>query len=311
MLSCALIGYGYWGKNVFAAIKSSSLFNLVGIYDSNKEALKDVDYKIFNSYKEVLDSSIEAVFIITPPHTHFELARLALNANKHIFVEKPLCMSVKESEALYNLAESKSKILHCDHIFTHSNALTYLKENLNSFGNILNINARRINLGLFRENVDVIWDLAIHDLSIIDYLFGLEISSFHTLKTQYKGFNATADIHLSLKNNINANISVSWLSPIKVREIIITGEFKTAIYDETKQDKITIFDCNVLIEENLNNENQIKYNLGEASYPKLDSTNALDNSIKAFFESIKKGENLSSREHILRVMRGLELICKE
>ena len=202
MLSCALIGYGYWGKNVFAAIKSSSLFNLVGIYDSNKEALKDVDYKIFNSYKEVLDSSIEAVFIITPPHTHFELARLALNANKHIFVEKPLCMSVKESEALYNLAESKSKILHCDHIFTHSNALTYLKENLNSFGNILNINARRINLGLFRENVDVIWDLAIHDLSIIDYLFGLEISSFHTLKTQYKGFNATADIHLSLKNNI-------------------------------------------------------------------------------------------------------------
>lgn len=346
-LKCALVGYGYWGRNVLKALCNQHRFCLKGVYDSDsaqlqaalsdfasltksaqnpKSTAQNKDLSIQNppqnrlisytSYDEILrDDEIEAVFIITPPHTHFPLASLALEASKHAFVEKPLARSTSEVCALYEIASRQNLTLHCDHIFLYSPAVVWLKDNLASFGDILYVQARRINLGLFQNSVNVIWDLALHDLSILDFLFGLEILSHSLVSRRYEGFEALANIQLECKR-FSANLTASWLSPIKVREMMIGGTQKTAIYDETKERKIALFDCGVVVSDSVEKsslyQKMVRYHLGEVSYPMLDDELPLDSSIRAFGEQIcRGGSDKWLQEHILRVVDALERICKK
>ncbi|TLD91664.1 Gfo/Idh/MocA family oxidoreductase [Helicobacter magdeburgensis] len=326
-MRCAVIGYGYWGRNVARALHNSTEFALHTIYDEDKaaQAKAKEDYEIvpYVSYEAILaDSKIQAIFIITPPQTHFALAESALKHHKHTFVEKPLTTQYTQAQQLYALAKKQNKILYCDHIFLHSPAVQYLKEQIKSFGEIVYINARRINLGLFQSNVDVIWDLAIHDLSIIDYLVGLHIKEVSTFKTRYLDYpnDALANINLRLESDIIITLSVSWLSPIKVREMIIGGSKKTAIYDETKKDKIALFDTGVVIKDTFDTnslyQKMVEYKLGEQLTPTLPNTMALDNSI-AYFASLILSDNLRQSQsvkskcdegHILRVIKAIEII---
>ncbi|OBV28600.1 hypothetical protein BKN38_07025 [Helicobacter sp. CLO-3] len=282
---------------------------------------------IYPTFEDLLaDECVEAVFIITPPQTHYTLAKRALQARKHIFVEKPLATSLKECAELYALASKLGLIVHCDHIFLYAPAVEWLKRHLAIFGEVLYVQARRINLGLFQNSVDVIWDLALHDLSILDYLWGLDVRSHHTLRTQYQGFDALADIHLELKNasaninanisaNINANISVSWLSPIKVREMMIGGAKKTAIYDETKSEKLAIFDCGIVVQDVAKDSlyrQMVQYHLGEVSHPTLPKILPLERSIYDFYAQIKaKRMRAWLTEHTLRVVGALERISSK
>lgn len=355
-LKCALVGYGYWGRNVLKALCNQHRFCLKGVYDSDSAQLqaalsdfasltksaqnpkstsqnqnphtqnKDLPTQntlqnppqnrliAYTSYDEVLrDDEIEAVFIITPPHTHFPLASLALEAGKHAFVEKPLARSTSEVCTLYEIASKQNLTLHCDHIFLYSPAVVWLKDNLASFGDILYVQARRINLGLFQNSVNVIWDLALHDLSILDFLFGLEILSHSLVSRRYEGFEALANIQLECKR-FSANLTASWLSPIKVREMMIGGTQKTAIYDETKERKIALFDCGVVVSDSVEKsslyQKMVRYHLGEVSYPMLDDELPLDSSIRAFGEQIcRGGSDKWLQEHILRVVDTLERIC--
>jgi len=331
-LKTALVGYGYWGRNVLEALVSNDFLTLDAIYDSDKSqinaALSILESKhnqflckAYNSFEENLDDkSIVAIMIITPPQTHFVLAKKALESKKHVFVEKPLATSLKECEELFRIAESNGRILHCDHIFLYSPAVNYLKRHIAEFGEIVYVLARRVNLGLFQSNVDVIWDLAIHDLSILDYLFCLDmknIANLHRFISKYRGFDALGDIYFELKKSnskhIAVHINVSWLSPIKAREMIIGGERKTAIYDETKENKISVFDCGIVVDKKLEKQQlykqMISYHLGEVAYPALDSSLGLDNSIKAFINQIRLGRiDMDLKAHILRVMNVLEAI---
>lgn len=353
-IKCALVGYGYWGRNVLKALCNQHRFCLKGVYDSDSAQLqaalsdfaslaksaqnpkstaqnqnphtqnKDLPTQntlqnpliAYTSYDEILrDDEIEAVFIITPPHTHFPLASLALEAGKHAFVEKPLARSTSEVCALYEIASKQNLTLHCDHIFLYSPAVVWLKDNLASFGDILYVQARRINLGLFQNSVNVIWDLALHDLSILDFLFGLEILSHSLVSRRYEGFEALANIQLECKR-FSANLTASWLSPIKVREMMIGGTQKTAIYDETKERKIALFDCGVVVSDSVEKsslyQKMVRYHLGEVSYPKVDGELPLDSSIRAFGEQIcRGGSDKWLQEHILRVVAALERICKK
>lgn len=353
-LKCALVGYGYWGRNVLKALCNQHRFCLKGVYDSDSAQLqaalsdfaslaksaqnpkstaqnqnphtqnKDLPTQnapqnaliAYTSYDEILrDDEIEAVFIITPPHTHFPLASLALESGKHAFVEKPLARSTSEVCALYEIASRQNLTLHCDHIFLYSPAVVWLKDNLSSFGDILYVQARRINLGLFQNSVNVIWDLALHDLSILDFLFGLEILSHSLVSRRYEGFEALANIQLECKR-FSANLTASWLSPIKVREMMIGGTQKTAIYDETKERKIALFDCGVVVSDSVEKsslyQKMVRYHLGEVSYPMLDDGLPLDSSIRAFGEQIcRGGSDKWLQEHILRVVAALERICKK
>lgn len=326
-IKCALIGYGYWGRNVAKAINTNPAFKLMCIYDEDSNALENAralyDFTLYPNYESILcDEYIEAVFIITPPHTHFTLTKTALEHRKHTFVEKPLTTDLQEAYKLYDLAQKQNVQLYCDHIFLHSPAVNYLKEHITDFGEIVYINARRINLGLFQSKVDVIWDLAIHDLSIIDYLVGLHIKKVSTFKTKYLDYpnDALANINIQLESGIIITLNVSWLSPIKVREMMIGGSKKTAIYDETKRDKIAIFDTGVVIRDEFDKnslyQKMVEYKLGQQEIPSLPQNMALDSSVAFFAQKIlantasNKLDSKNDKEHILRVIKALEIISR-
>lgn len=315
-MNAALIGYGYWGINVAKALQNSQFFNLYSIFDLDDERLRDAKntyiFKEFSSFQSLLnDEDIKAIFIATPPHTHFDLAKLSLNAKKFTFVEKPLATDVNSALILYELAYKNNTILYCDHVFLHSKAVIYLKKNIESFGEIACINSRRINLGLFQSRVDVFWDLAIHDLSIIEYLIGLEIKEAKKFSKKYQDFpnDALANIHLELKNNLLININVSWLSPFKIREMIIAGSKRSACYDDTKREKLSICDSGVLITSESKNSlyNQmVKYKIGNEYSPTLDISLPLDCSIDYFARKILV-KKISKRESIEDILERLKL----
>ncbi|MCE3047645.1 Gfo/Idh/MocA family protein [Helicobacter kayseriensis] len=319
-IKCAIIGYGYWGINIAKSLDKWGLFEIETIFDEDisriKEAQKLYQFKIYSSYEEILkNDAIEAIFIITPPQTHYQLAKKAIMAEKHLFVEKPLTTNLKEAYELYELASQRNLKIHCDHVFLYSPAVGYLKSNIESFGELVYIHSRRINLGLFQSNVDVIWDLAIHDLSIIDALVGLEIKKVSTFSKKYQSYpnDALANISIELESGIIATISVSWLSPIKVREMIIGGSKKSAVYDDVQRDKIRIYDAGVVIKDEFDKDTlfakMVEYRLGQEEVPNLPSYMSLDASIETFYHMILQN-GPSNRDHVLRVIEALEIISK-
>lgn len=319
-IKSAIIGYGYWGINVAKSLAKSPIFELACIFDEDPKRIQDAKqfyvFQTYASYEEVLkDPNIEAIFIITPPQTHYLLAKKALLAQKHIFVEKPLTTHLKEAYSLYELASKHRLKIHCDHIFLYSPAVNYLKSQIPSFGDIVYINSRRINLGLFQRHVDVIWDLAIHDLSIIDELVGLEIKKVATFSQKYQSYpnDALANISIELKSGIIATINVSWLSPIKVREMIIGGSQKSAIYDDVQRDKVKIYDAGIIVKDKFDANSlyakMVEYRLGGEEIPKLANHMSLDRSIEVFGDLILQ-DLACNREHVLRVIEALEIITK-
>lgn len=317
----ALIGYGYWGINLARTISNIEKVELVSIFDNDinriSEAKKLYDFETVTSLDELLDLDIEAVFISTPPASHYAIAKKALLKDKHIFVEKPFTLNLDDAYELIDIAEERDLKYMVDHVFIYSEPVKYLKENLKELGDIVYINSRRINLGLFQYTTDVIWDLAVHDLSIIDYLVGLDIEKVSVFKKKYKDFpnEAIASINLELKSGIVLNINVSWLSPVKVRELIIGGTKKSAVYDDTKKDAITIYDAGVILEQDLNkNElyNQmVQYKYGDISTPSLPNNMSLNNAVEHFIECIiENKEPNTGKESIIKVIKALEIISK-
>ena len=177
-MNIALIGYGYWGKNLLRNIIESSLFEKVYVIDKEKEKIQKAK-KLFNQIEINTDidsvlqnNEIEAVIIATPPKTHYSLTKLALNSNKNVLIEKPFCLNSNEGNELLDLAKLKNKLLMVDHTFLYTGAVQQIKSLIdkNEIGDIKYIDSVRINLGLFQNDVNVLWDLASHDISIINYM---------------------------------------------------------------------------------------------------------------------------------------------
>ena len=320
-MKVALIGYGYWGINIARTINQIEGIELVTIFDEDiervNEAKKLYDFTLTTSLDEVLSLDIEAVFIATPPATHYKIAKQALNANKHIFVEKPFTLNLEDAYELIELAEKKSLKYMVDHIFIYSEPVKYLKNHLDKFGDIVYINSRRINLGLFQYSTDVIWDLAVHDLSIIDYLVGLDIKKVSVFKKKYKDFpnEAIASINLELESGVIIGIDVSWLSPVKVREMIIGGTKMSAVYDDTIDEKIKLYDAGVILEKNLSKDElykyMVQYKYGDIEIPNLPNNFSLNNSIEHFRDCIKNDKTpITSKKSIINVIKALEIISK-
>lgn len=322
-MQVAVIGYGYWGRNIAKTIVNSPFFSLRCIFDLDKEQVREArslyEFEEFESYEAILAcKEIEAVCIITPPHTHFNLALQALRHGKHVFVEKPLTTDRQEAFLLYEEARARGLALHCDHIFLYAPAVQWLKNNIHTLGNVVYINARRISLGLFQSAVDVVWDLAIHDLSVIDYLVGLEIKNIEVFKRKYQDYphDAMANINLELESGIIVSISVSWLSPLKVREMIIGGEEKTAVFDDARAKKLEIFDSGVVVKDKLDSKSlyqkMVEYRLGSTHFVELeDKTLPLDGSLAAFASQIQNPipkEQKKNEAHVLRIIEALERI---
>jgi len=323
MLKAAVIGYGYWGPNLARNFSNNPDIQLKWIVDLSTDRLKKASllYPSVNltpNFSDVLSNKqIEIIAIATPVTTHFNLAKSALEAGKHVWVEKPVTASVREAEELIEIAEKKQRILLVDHTFVYTGAVRKIKELIDKgeIGEPIYYDSTRVNLGLFQPDVNVVWDLAIHDLSIIDFLFsGIEVEKVISSGMKYMDHSkeAIASINLYLKDNKYAHINVSWLSPVKIRLTLIGGTNKMIVYDDTEpSEKIKVYDRGIEVIRSSEDLYKIwvQYRTGDMWAPKLDPEEALAVEVRHFIDCIKNNKKpITDGVAGLRVVKVLKMI---
>lgn len=303
----ALIGLGYWGPNLLRNFINITNCNIRYCCDSDAEKLQETRRKFphiltTQKYSEILnDESIDAVILATPTNTHFDLAVAALNAGKDVLIEKPMVQSFEQAKILVQLAKKKGRILMVDHTFLFNPAVIKIKELIDKgeIGKILYIDSTRTNLGLFQKDVNVIFDLASHDFSIIQFILGIQPKQISTIgKSHFNKQVEVAYITASYPGDIFAHIHVSWLSPVKVRRMLITGTKKMIVYEEetVPAEKIRVYDKGVILDGPANNIEQIKigYRSGDVWLPKIDIVEPLSLLAQSFVDSIISRKVLKS-----------------
>ena len=318
-INVAIIGCGYWGTNlirVFSQVQEARLYNCC---DMDVSKLKNVQsiyahFKITNNYNDVVnDENIDAIIIATPVGSHYELAKKALINNKHVWVEKPMTLTVQEAEDLIRVSKERNRILMVDHTFEYHAAIWKIKEIIaqGMLGNIYYINANWLNLGLLQPEVNVVSDLATHIFSIINFITGHNPLSISAIGEGYirKDIEETATLVASYPNKILANIRVSWLEPCKIRTITVVGSKKMLVFDLLNaQEVIKIYDQGVDINSL---DNRISYRSGDIYSPKIPQKEPLAVAAEHFIECIKTGQRpLSDGEGGLNVVKILELANK-
>ncbi len=303
-LKMGVVGLGYWGPNLLRNFSANSKVKLSAICDLDQPRLEKIGLQYplarqFTNYEDFL-GEVEAVAIATPVDTHYKLAKMALGMGKHVLIEKPMTTTVAEGEELIYLAETRSLVLAVDHTFLFTSAVQKMKQLIDSgeLGEIWYFDSVRINLGLFQKDINVIWDLAPHDLSIMDYLIGHEPASLVCLGTSHvpSGLADVAYLNLEFGNGFIANFPVNWLSPVKIRSIIIGGSKKMLIYDDMNQmDKIRIYDKGIDLEDITKEreyEAMVRYRIGDMYAPALSQTEALKQEVDNFVSAVLDGNNL-------------------
>lgn len=298
LLQVAVIGYGYWGPNVVRNLHSLESCQLVAVCDKNSAVLSRARrqypaIQMTTDFSDILTSPhIDAVAIVTPVWTHFALAKSALENGKHVFLEKPLTSTTEQAEELIELADRKNLKLMVDHTFLFSGPVAKIRELVDSgvLGSLYYFDSTRVNLGLFQHDVNVIWDLAPHDLSIMDHII-LERPEA-VVATGGRHLNGLADvafITVYFPGNVIAHLNVNWLSPVKVRTTLIGGEQKMLVWNDLDADeKIRVYDKGVKItsKEDLDHELLVSYRSGDVWAPKVEQTEALKVELQYFIDCI-------------------------
>ncbi len=321
-LNVAVIGCGYWGPNLIRNFAEHKLTTVKYVVDLIPERLQKLSRrypstKFISDYELVLnDPAVDAVVIATPVQTHYPLARKALLAGKHVLVEKPMCMNSAECLDLIALAAEHKLVLMVDHTFVYNGAVRRIKQAIEGgqLGEVLYFDSVRINLGLIQNDVNVIWDLAPHDLSIMDYLVGKEPTMVHASGVSLVAGKQEELAYLSLRfdDKFIANFHVSWLSPVKIRRILVGGTQKMVVYDDLEAtEKIKIYDKGVMVSTEGTEEDKYKtlveYRVGDMLAPAYDLAEALRVEVDHFADCIINGTKpLSSGEAGLRVVKILE-----
>jgi predicted dehydrogenase len=323
MLSVGVIGYGYWGPNLvrnFAEVPGS---RVVSVSDFNPARLAAAQarypgIKTTDVRELINDPAVDAVVVATPVSTHFELALAALEAGKHVLVEKPLAVNSAQGRRLIEEADRRSLILMVDHTFVYHGAVRKVRELVarGELGKIYYYDSTRINLGLFQHDVNVLWDLAVHDLSIMDFLL-----SERPRAVSATGLNHLTDVPENIAyltmyfdDRLIAHVHVNWLSPVKVRRTLIGGSSKMVVYDDLEpSEKIKVYDRGVTVkgrDEGLRRI-LIGYRTGDMYAPQFDMTEALRTASIHFLSCVESGERpISDAESGLRVVRILEAACR-
>ena len=314
-----VIGYGYWGPNIVRNFHSQDNCEVVLVADRNPQAEGRLK-KMFPSIEftadenEILTSpKVDVVAVVTPVWTHYELAKRALENGKHVFVEKPFTDSVALGEELVELAERKNLKIMVDHTFLFTGAVRKIKELVDrkELGELYYYDALRVNLGLFQHDVNVIWDLAPHDLSIMDYVISEKPEAVvATGETHLNGVEDVAFITVYFPKRIIAHVNVNWLSPVKVRTTLIGGERKMLVWNDLEADeKIRIYDKGVSMSTNPDNLHQllVSYRSGDMWAPQLEQVEALRAETAYFVKCIEENRKpFNDGEAGLRVVRILE-----
>jgi predicted dehydrogenase len=320
MVGVGVIGYGYWGPNLVRNFNEAPGARLVAVSDLSPERLAAAKSlhplaKATTDYRDLLvDPSVDAIVVSTPVATHYELGMQVLRAGKHLLIEKPLTSSVEEGERLLDAAAAHRRILMVDHTFIYTSAVQKIKEVVDAelLGRLYYFDSVRVNLGLFRSDVNVLWDLAVHDLSIMDYV----------LNARPTAVAATGSIHLGNTENIAyltcyfegdliAHIHVNWLSPVKMRRILIGGVRQMIVYDDLEpSEKVKIYDKGAQltsVDANGESQRKMEYRSGDMWAPRLKTTEGLQTEARHFIECIQQQKQpLTDGEGGLRVVRILE-----
>jgi predicted dehydrogenase len=313
-----VIGYGYWGPNIVRNLHSLDSCEVVAVCDKNPAALKRAGkaypgVKMTTEFVEVLTSpEIDAVAVVTPVWTHYELAKAALENGKHVFVEKPFTSTRAQAEELIELADRKNLKIMVDHTFLFSGAVRKIREivDAGTLGPLYYFDSTRVNLGLFQHDVSVVWDLAPHDLSIMDYVIAERPEA--VVATGAKHLNGVADmafITIYFPGNIIAHVNVNWLSPVKIRSTMIGGRDKMLVWNDLEADeKIKIYDKGVQMTTREGvYETLVSYRTGDVWAPKCQQTEALKVELEYFVECIVRDQvPMNDGVAGLRVVRLLE-----
>lgn len=293
----ALIGYGYWGPNLLRNLVSDEECEVLYVCDKDQSKLQKVHRNypgitLTTDFELVVnDPRIDAVVVATPTSTHFQLAKQAILLGKDVLIEKPMTLSSNEANQLAEIAKKNSRIVMVDHTFLFNDAVLKIKELIKNgeIGDILYIDSVRVNLGLFQRDVNVIFDLATHDFSIINFLLDSSPVSVHAhANTHYGGNENVAYIFAEYPKGITTHVHVSWLSPAKIRRMLIVGSKKMIVYDDIEPtEKIRIYDKGVVMEKTPDDVLQMKigYRSGDVWLPKIDIFEPLSLLIREFIKS--------------------------
>lgn len=319
-IQIGLVGYGYWGPNLLRNLFENSNCEVVYACDKDIVRLEGIKkryptIKLTTNFDDLItDPKIKGVVIAVPTKFHYTLAKRALLNNKDVLVEKPFTLTTKEAKELVDIANKQKRILMVDNTFLFNESIIKIKDLIDKgeIGDILYIDSIRVNLGLFQDDINVIFDLATHDFSITQYLIGtrpVKVQAF--AKSHFNKQEDVANITAEYKGGVFANVHVSWLSPLKVRRMQIIGTKKMIVYDDIEQsEKIKIFDKGVDIERGLTKKlelNKISYRSGDVWLPNIRNVEALSSMIGEFVKAIdtrKLGK--SSGKFTLDVMQILE-----
>lgn len=319
MVNIGVIGFGYWGPNLVRNFYQNENCIVKKVVDSNPDRLilakklypgigtsGNIDYIID-------DSDIDGVAIALPVSDHYEVASRALLNDKNVLVEKPMTDSREKALKLIDIATRKDKILMVDHTFLYTGAVKKIKEliNLGEIGKINYFDSMRINLGLFQRDINVLWDLAPHDISILSYLIEDSPVSLVAIGISHtnNSIENTAYLIMNFKSNLIAHINVSWISPVKIRQILIGGTKKMIVYNDLETtEKVKVYDTgyNIISKED-EDKVLIDYRIGDIYIPKIDTAEGLKGVVSDFINSIiNAGEPVSSWKIGLEVVSILE-----
>ncbi|HEY9828737.1 MAG TPA: Gfo/Idh/MocA family oxidoreductase [Stenomitos sp.] len=320
IFNIGVIGCGYWGPNLIRNFSEIPGTKVKIVSDFSIDLLKKVQsryptIKITTDCQDIFtDPEIDAVAIATPVSTHFDLALAALQAGKHVWVEKPMTATVQQAERLIDEAKRRNLVLMVDHTFVYTGAVRKMQELVagNVLGKIYYYDSVRVNLGLFQHDVNVLWDLAVHDLSIMDYVLAAKPYAVSATGISHipDGPENIAYLTLFFEDNLLAHLHVNWLAPVKVRRTLIGGSQKMIVFDDLDpSEKVKVYDKGITLNGGADSNYRmlIDYRAGDMWAPHLEVTEALRTGALHFIQCIREGERpITDGQAGLRVVRILE-----
>ncbi len=322
----AIVGCGYWGQNLARNFWELDNVELSTVCDSNTSSLKRLrrrfpTIELVEDFHEVLSNlSIDAVVLATPVSTHYEFARQALLAGKHVLVEKPMTTSASEAIDLIALAEKQRKTLMVDHTFLYTSAVRRIKELVakEEIGDLLYFDSVRVNLGLVQSDINVLWDLAPHDFAIMDHICDRDPISISAMGVRHLGCPFENIAYVTIRFNSNSNLlahfHVNWLAPVKIRQTLIGGSRKMIVYDDMEPtEKVKVYDRGITVNQDPEQRTRLLtgYRNGDVLAPNLDTSEALRLMAREFVSSITENRApLTDGRAGYRVVRLLEAAQK-
>ena len=319
-IGIGVVGYGYWGPNLVRNFADIDRCRVAAVCDLDEARLAHASRRYpgisatTDARALIANPAVDAVVIAAPVSAHFDLARAALEAGKHVLVEKPLTSTAEQAERLIEIAAARSRVLMVDHTFVYTGAVRKIRELVakGELGDIYYYDSVRINLGLFQHDVDVMWDLAVHDLSIMDSVLTRRPTSVSATGLAHVPGSPANIAYLTMFFDapMIAHVHVNWLAPVKVRQTLIGGNRRMIVYDDLDaSEKVKVYDRGISVNPSPDSLYQMKvgYRTGDMWAPQLAVTEALHTEAEHFLDCIERGlQPETSGEAGLRIVRLLE-----